>query len=188
MVVAPDDELEEVVAEHLEDHADVRAVDAADLEVVQQLDAPLAETVRLVALANLEKLMFQFEFASEILRFLNFRRRFSIRSGNQHGKMKIETLLVDFTSPKLAEKPVFLLCFDLDKIWPGPREGNMSQLKVSEAARPGVVGMSPNNAFSRHTGFQTRRSRASLSATSGPSNVKAGIKGQDKGRKKGENV
>jgi hypothetical protein len=37
LVVAADDELEEVVPEHLEHHAHVGAVHAADLEVVEQL-------------------------------------------------------------------------------------------------------------------------------------------------------
>ena len=54
LVVAPDDELEEVVAQHLEHHAHVSAVNAADLEVVQQLHAPLAVRVHGVALPDLQ--------------------------------------------------------------------------------------------------------------------------------------
>ena len=57
LVVAPDDELEEVVAQHLEHHAHVSAVNAAYLEVVQKLHAPLAVRVGRVALSDL-----QFEF------------------------------------------------------------------------------------------------------------------------------
>ena len=41
------------MAQHLEYHAHVRAVHAADLEVVEQLDAFLSERVDLVALADL---------------------------------------------------------------------------------------------------------------------------------------
>lgn len=52
LILAADDKLEEVVTEHLEDHADVRTVDAADLEIVQQLHCLLAFRVRFVALAD----------------------------------------------------------------------------------------------------------------------------------------
>jgi len=59
LVVTPDDKLEEVVAEHLEDHADVGSVDAADLEIVQKLYAPFPEWISLVALSDaLEQLDF----------------------------------------------------------------------------------------------------------------------------------
>ncbi len=52
MVLAADDELEEVVAENLKDHADVRSVDAADLKVVEKLDRLLAFRIRFIALAD----------------------------------------------------------------------------------------------------------------------------------------
>ena len=55
LVVWPDDEFEEVVAEHLEDHADVSAIDAADLEVVQQLDTPRPERILFITLSNLKQ-------------------------------------------------------------------------------------------------------------------------------------
>jgi len=59
LVVTPDDKLEEVVAEHLEDHADVGSVDAANLEIVQKLYAPFPEWISLVALSDaLEQLDF----------------------------------------------------------------------------------------------------------------------------------
>lgn len=52
LVLAADDELKEVVAEDLKDHADVRPVDAADLKVVEELDSLLAFGVRFVAFAD----------------------------------------------------------------------------------------------------------------------------------------
>lgn len=55
LVVAPDDELEKIVSQHLEDHADVSSVDAADFEVVQKLDTSLSVGIHLVALTDLDK-------------------------------------------------------------------------------------------------------------------------------------
>ena len=54
LIVAPDDEFEEVMSEHLEDHAHVGPVDAADLEVIQQLYAALSVGIFLVAQTDLE--------------------------------------------------------------------------------------------------------------------------------------
>ncbi len=55
LIVAPNDELEEVVSQHLEDHTDVGAVDTANFEVVQELNTSFTESVRFVAFANLEQ-------------------------------------------------------------------------------------------------------------------------------------
>ncbi len=52
-VPRPDDELQQVAAEDLEHHAHVRAVDAVDLEVVEQHDGPFSELVVRVAVTNL---------------------------------------------------------------------------------------------------------------------------------------
>lgn len=52
LILAADDKLEKIVTQDLEHHADVSAVDAADLEIVQQLDRLLAFRVRFVALAD----------------------------------------------------------------------------------------------------------------------------------------
>ena len=41
-----------MMAEHLEDHDDMRAVDSVNFEIVQQLDTLLAEWIGRVALAN----------------------------------------------------------------------------------------------------------------------------------------
>ena len=52
LVLAPDDELQQIGAQHFEDHADVSAVDALGLEIVQQLDHLLSFRLRLVAVAH----------------------------------------------------------------------------------------------------------------------------------------
>jgi hypothetical protein len=52
LVVTPYDEFKQVVPQHFKDHAHVGPVDAADFEIVQELDTPLSEGVRAVALAD----------------------------------------------------------------------------------------------------------------------------------------
>lgn len=52
LVLTPDDELEEVVAQHLEHHADVGPVDPVDFEIVKELDRLLTLGVGFVALAD----------------------------------------------------------------------------------------------------------------------------------------
>ena len=52
LVLAPNDELEEVVAQHLKHHADVGAIDAVDFEIVKQLDRLFPFGIRVVAFAD----------------------------------------------------------------------------------------------------------------------------------------
>merc|ERR1711963_771390 len=44
LVIATNDELEEIMTQDLKNHANVSSVDTADLEIVQKLDAPFAHT------------------------------------------------------------------------------------------------------------------------------------------------
>ncbi len=55
LVVAPDDELKQIVTKHLKHHAHVSPVDAADLEVVQELNTPFAEGILLITFTNLTR-------------------------------------------------------------------------------------------------------------------------------------
>lgn len=53
LIVAPDNEFEEIVSQDLENHAHVGAIDSVYLEIIQELDTALAIFVFLITLADL---------------------------------------------------------------------------------------------------------------------------------------
>ena len=53
LVVAPDDEFQKIVTQDLEDHADMSPIHTTDLEVVEELNTALAESIFLITLTNL---------------------------------------------------------------------------------------------------------------------------------------
>ena len=55
MVVAADDKLQEVVPQDLEDHANVGAINPANLEVIQKLDTPFPVRIFFVTFTYLNK-------------------------------------------------------------------------------------------------------------------------------------
>ena len=55
LVIATNDEFEEIMTQDLKYHANVGSVDTADLEIVQKLDAPFAERIRFITFAHLKK-------------------------------------------------------------------------------------------------------------------------------------
>ena len=55
LVIATNDELEEIMTQDLKNHANVSSVDTADLEIVQKLDAPFAERIRFITFSHLKK-------------------------------------------------------------------------------------------------------------------------------------
>lgn len=67
LVLAPNDELEKVVAEHFKHHANVRAIDARDFKVVKELDRLLPFGVRFVTVADAAK---EFDFVQRRFRIV----------------------------------------------------------------------------------------------------------------------